>query len=106
MGASPIVKWVYREHIARFGEPDRSIVYEDHGASEGRPARIDIFVWEASAETDVTMTVEERRCDGQRGTHWTPKRLSQVRPEALSRQSPAFWDRDERSTGHSCGQIR
>jgi hypothetical protein len=54
MGASPIVKQVYLEHIARFGEPDRSIVYEDHGAPEGRPARIDIFVWEASAETDVT----------------------------------------------------
>ncbi len=54
MGASPIVKQVYREHIERFGEPDRSIVYEDHGAPEGRPARIDVFVWEASAEIDVT----------------------------------------------------
>jgi hypothetical protein len=54
MGASPIVKQVYHEHIERFGEPDRSIVYEDHDAPHGRPARVDIFVWQASAEEDVT----------------------------------------------------
>jgi hypothetical protein len=54
MGASPIIKQVYREHIEHFGEPDRSIVYEDHDAPDGRPARIDVFVWQASAEVDIT----------------------------------------------------
>ena len=54
MGASPIVKQVYREHVEHFGEPDNSIVYEDDEAPYGRPARIDIFVWRASAETDIT----------------------------------------------------
>ena len=45
MGASPIVKQVYREHAEHFGEPDDSIVCEDDEAPYGRPARIDIFVW-------------------------------------------------------------
>jgi hypothetical protein len=54
MGAAPIVRQVYREHIEHFGEPDRSIVYEDHDAPQGRPSRIDIFVWQASAEVDIT----------------------------------------------------
>jgi hypothetical protein len=44
MGASPIVKQVYREHVEHFGEPDDSIVYEDDEAPYGRPVRIDIFV--------------------------------------------------------------
>ena len=52
MGASPIVRRVYREHIDRLGEPDRSIVYEDH---DERPSRIEIFVWHASPERDVTI---------------------------------------------------
>lgn len=54
MTAAPIVKQVYREHIENFGEPDDAIVYEDHDASHRRPARIDIFVWRASAEGDIT----------------------------------------------------
>lgn len=54
MGAAPIVRQVYGEHTEHFGEPDRSIVYEDHDAPHGRPARIEIFVWQASADVDVT----------------------------------------------------
>jgi hypothetical protein len=54
MGASPIIRQVYREHIEHFGEPDDSVVYEDHDAPHGRPARIDIFVWRATAEIDIT----------------------------------------------------
>jgi Suppressor of fused protein (SUFU) len=54
MGASPIIKQVYREHMEHFGEPDDSVVYEDHDAPDGRPARIDIFVWRATAEIDIT----------------------------------------------------
>jgi len=55
MGASPIVRQVYRAHIERYGEPDRSIVYEDHDPPDGRLARIDIFVWPPSAHEDVTI---------------------------------------------------
>jgi hypothetical protein len=54
MGASPIVQEVYREHIEHFGEPDESIVYEDLNASPDRPSRIDIFVWNAAADVDIT----------------------------------------------------
>src|SRR5262245_24913790 len=54
MGASPIIKQVYREHIEHFGEPDDSIVYEDPDAPDGWPTRIDIFVWRASDNIDVT----------------------------------------------------
>jgi hypothetical protein len=54
VGASPIVRQVYREHIEHFGEPDRSIVYEDHDPPHGRPARVDVFVWQAPADVDVT----------------------------------------------------
>ena len=54
MGASPIIQRVYREHIERFGEPDESIVYEDHDAPDDRPDRIDIFVWHASKDVDIT----------------------------------------------------
>jgi hypothetical protein len=54
MGASPIVREVYREHIEHFGEPDQSIVYEDQAAPSDRPNRIDIFVWNASADADIT----------------------------------------------------
>ena len=55
MGASPIIRQVYRAHIERYGEPDRSIVYEDHNAPDGRPDRIDIFVWPPSDHEDVTI---------------------------------------------------
>ncbi len=54
MGASPIIREVYREHIEHFGEPDRSIVYEDQNAPSDRPNRIDICVWNASADVDIT----------------------------------------------------
>ena len=55
MGASPIVRHVYQEHIERYGEPDRSIVYEDYAAPPERPSRIDIFVWPASAQDGITL---------------------------------------------------
>src|SRR5262245_45804075 len=54
MGPSPIIRQVYREHIQHFGEPDESIVYEDQNAPPDRPARIDVFVWNASADADIT----------------------------------------------------
>jgi hypothetical protein len=54
MGASPIIRQVYREHIARWGEPDDSIVYENDDSPDGPLARIDIFVWLASADRDIT----------------------------------------------------
>jgi hypothetical protein len=54
MGASPIIRQVYREHIEHFGEPGDSIVYKDPNAPPDRPNRIDIFVWRASADTDIT----------------------------------------------------
>jgi hypothetical protein len=54
MGAAPIIRQVYREHIKYFGEPDESLVYEEASASVERPNRIDVFVWHASADMDIT----------------------------------------------------
>jgi hypothetical protein len=54
MGASPIVRLVYQEHLDYFGEPDESIVYENSSAPAAHPDRIDIFVWKASADVPIT----------------------------------------------------
>lgn len=54
MAASAIITEVYREHLEHFEEPDDSIVYEDPGAPSGRPSRIDVFVWRASEDVDIT----------------------------------------------------
>ncbi|MDL5038067.1 suppressor of fused domain protein [Comamonas resistens] len=53
---SALVKAVYREHIARFGEPAQSIRYEDApvGSSTAVPAFVDVMVWPADEELDIT----------------------------------------------------
>lgn len=54
MGASQLVGQVYLEHIAHFGEPDESIVYDGGKAISGFPERIDVLVWEPTADLDIT----------------------------------------------------
>ncbi|MDR0212971.1 MAG: suppressor of fused domain protein [Comamonas sp.] len=53
---SALVKAVYHEHIARFGEPAQSIRYEDApiGSSTAVPAFVDVMVWPTDEELDIT----------------------------------------------------
>lgn len=53
---SALVKAVYHEHIARFGEPAQSIRYEDPPISPSiaAPAFIDVMVWPADEELNIT----------------------------------------------------
>ena len=54
VGASDILKVVYKQHIAHFGEPDQSIVFDGAESKPGFPARIDVLVWNPTADLDMT----------------------------------------------------
>ena len=54
MGAPPFLRDVYREHINRFGEPTDSIVFDDETPRAGYPERIDILIWDADDDCDIT----------------------------------------------------
>lgn len=51
---SSLVKAVYHEHIARFGEPAQSIRYEDPPVQVPVPGFVDVMVWPADEEVDIT----------------------------------------------------
>ena len=62
---SALVKAVYHEHIARFGEPAQSIRYEDPplDASIAVPAFVDVMVWPADEELNITTFATIGMCD-------------------------------------------
>ena len=53
---SALVKAVYHDHITRFGEPARSVRYEDPAIdpSIAVPAFIDVMIWPADEELNIT----------------------------------------------------
>jgi hypothetical protein len=53
MSVPPILREVYREYLAHFGEPAHSIVYDDGKVPEGYPSRVDVFVWEPDEECEM-----------------------------------------------------
>lgn len=55
-GPSAIIKHVYREHLARFGEPDQSYRFDSrHRAVEVIYLDVhDVFIWRANAECEMT----------------------------------------------------
>lgn len=92
LAASPIIKGVYRAYMARFGDPDDSIVYEDDGAEHGRPGRIDVFVWRASAPGAITAfsTIGMAACPMQGAGHRAELRFvvrSDMGPAAIGETS-------------------
>ena len=62
---STLVKAVYHEHIARFGEPAQSIRYQDPplDASIAVPAFVDVMVWPADEELNITTFATIGMCD-------------------------------------------
>lgn len=54
MSASNILQEVYQAHIDHFGEPDDSWTFDDGKESAIYPNRIDVFIWSATAECDIT----------------------------------------------------
>ncbi|WP_035615173.1 suppressor of fused domain protein [Haloferula sp. BvORR071] len=54
MGAPPFLREVYREHIDHFGEPTDSIVFDDRVPCAGYPERIDVLIWDADDDCDMT----------------------------------------------------
>lgn len=54
MTAPKIAQQVYRAHVDHFGEPDESVVYEDADPSWRGPARVDVLVWMADDDCDIT----------------------------------------------------
>jgi Suppressor of fused protein (SUFU) len=54
MPAPPIARAVYHAHVEHFGEPDESITYDDPKGPPLEPSRIDVMIWRADAETDIT----------------------------------------------------
>jgi hypothetical protein len=54
MGAPRIAQQVYRAHIEHYGEPDDSIVYDDAKHPAVGPARVDVMIWLANKDLDVT----------------------------------------------------
>jgi hypothetical protein len=64
MPATPIVSHVYQETLARFGEPDAVITFDDPPPPDDRwPARIDVLVWKDDAELDITTFATVDMCD-------------------------------------------
>lgn len=64
MQATPIVSNMYRESVARFGEPDHVIVFDDPPPPDDRwPARIDVLIWEDSEDVDITTFATVGMCD-------------------------------------------
>ncbi len=55
----PIVRQVYKEHISKFGEPSCSLRYDNppHYDDEVYPSFIDVMVWNADEEVDITTFV-------------------------------------------------
>ena len=53
---STLIKAVYQEHIARFGEPAQSVRYEDPpiDPSIAVPAFIDVMIWPADEELNIS----------------------------------------------------
>lgn len=54
MPAPAIAREVYQAHVEHFGEPDESTVYDDAKHPEVGPSRIDVMIWVADEECDVT----------------------------------------------------
>lgn len=54
MSAPPILRKVYDEHIDHFGEPSESITFEDGKLIDGFPPRIDVLIWHADDQCDMT----------------------------------------------------
>lgn len=55
MPASPIVREVHNEHLAYFGEPDESIVFDSPPPlDDSFPDRMDVFIWQPTEDCDVT----------------------------------------------------
>jgi hypothetical protein len=42
MPAASILQQIYRAHIEHFGEPDRSVVFDDPKEINGFPNRVDV----------------------------------------------------------------
>ena len=60
---SALVKAVYHEHIARFGEPAQSIRYEDPPVQVPVPGFVDVMIWPADEELDITTNATIGMCD-------------------------------------------
>lgn len=55
MGAPPIIRYVYEEHLSHFGEPDGSIMFNDPPPPPGSgwPERIDVLHWLDTDDLDI-----------------------------------------------------
>ena len=54
---SDLVRYVYLQHIDRFGEPEACWRYGDGTVKEGEehfPSRIDVMIWRAGEEVNIT----------------------------------------------------
>lgn len=52
-----ITKRVYREHIARYGEPDLALMYDKSTVPQGRPLPLEqvlVMCWRPSKDVDIT----------------------------------------------------
>lgn len=54
MAASQILQDVYGAHVDHFGEPNDSWVFDDGKRSDIYPNRIDVLVWGATTDCDIT----------------------------------------------------
>ena len=54
MGAPPILREVYRQHLEHFGEPTNSIRFDDGKKQAGWPDLIDVFIWDPEPDLDIT----------------------------------------------------
>ena len=61
MGASEIIRHVYKETLDHFGEPDGSIRFCDPPPppNSGWPERIDVFYWYDTDDLDITTEFNE-----------------------------------------------
>jgi len=58
MAASQILQDVYRAHVEHFGEPNDSWVFDDGKRGDVYPNRIDVFVWDATADCDISVVLD------------------------------------------------
>lgn len=49
-----ILQQIYRAHIEHFGEPNRSVVFDDRKQIDGFPNRVDVLIWYPNGECDIT----------------------------------------------------
>lgn len=54
MTATKILTEIYHSYIGHFGEPDSSICFENDQTKKGFPERVDVFIWDADEEVDIT----------------------------------------------------